>query len=87
MLIDAAGNEVASDRCTCGRHKYASKPKCCVFCYGQSNLSRTGHSAECTMIQDHFPDSHVGVSFSEVEALPVAEFVRKNRSADTGALR
>lgn len=53
MLIDAAGNEVPTDRCPCGRHKRVANLWCCGACDGSGDAP---HSAGCAMIQEHSPD-------------------------------
>lgn len=81
MLIDAAGNEMPSNYCKCGRHKLASTPTCCRVCAGSYNGM---HSTACHMRQEHFPDTRRGVVFSEVDterqpsfgSLPVARVER-----------
>lgn len=59
MLIDAAGNEVESDRCGCGRHKPASSQFCCAYCAGDGR--GRFHVTGCNLRQEHFRDTRRGV--------------------------
>lgn len=82
MLIDAAGNEIATDRCACGRHMTMRREgRCCAGC--PANGGDGIHSTACNMIQEHFPDTRRGVLFTEVHgrllpsgSLPVARVER-----------
>lgn len=54
-IRDASGAAVPTDRCACGRHKEAAKPKCCSAC-------GTGtHGIGCVLRQEHFGDTKRGV--------------------------
>lgn len=80
MLIDAAGNEVASDRCRCGRHKVASSGLCCRECPG----TLTGrHAVGCHMRQEHFPDTRRGVVASPMGRARVVRTFREFQAAGT----
>lgn len=80
MLIDAAGNEVESDRCRCGRHKVASSDLCCRECPGTS----TGrHAVGCHMRQEHFPDTRRGVVASPMGRARVVRTFREFQTAGT----
>lgn len=59
MLIDAAGNEIPTNYCACGRHKYASKETCRAVCDGR--LFNGMHSTACHMRNECFPDTRRGV--------------------------
>lgn len=59
-LLNAAGREIPTARCGCGRHREASKDRCCSLCgTGQ-------HTVACAMRQEHFPDTKRGVGWGYV---------------------
>jgi hypothetical protein len=51
QLIDAAGNPIPTDRCDCGRPKYASAPACCQPCENGSVAfhEHAKHTSTCNM--------------------------------------
>lgn len=48
-LLDAAGNEVATDTCGCGRPKAAALAYCCAGCWANPNGTQMNHSSACNM--------------------------------------
>lgn len=65
-IRSAAGREVPTDRCACGRHKETAKPKCCNAC------GTGAHGIGCVLRQEAFSDTRRGVVVSEVSPrLPV----------------
>lgn len=84
MLIDAAGEPIAHDRCLCRRHKYAAELYCCGPCGGTGER----HSVSCQMVQEHFPDTRRGVRVApEASLLPVGDLTRSGFVVGTGQPR
>ncbi len=79
-IRNASGAIVPTDRCRCGRHKEATKEKCCAACGTGS------HGIGCILRAEHFADTKRGVSVGDTDELrvkllkPRHHLVRKGRT-------